>query len=287
MDALVARLGASNHGVVSVAQLRDLGLGKDAILARVRAGWLHRVHRGVYAVGHPNLTEPGKDLAAVLACGEGAVLSHAFAGARWRLLKRPYGPVHVTTPRHRRQRDGIRVHHSSLPAGDVTVRDGIPITTPARTLVDMADILAPSALRRALERAERAGLVDRRELAPRRGRRRVVTAPHRFTRSGVERRFLRLLAEHGLPLPETNQMLHGWEVDCLWREEGVVVEVDVYATHSDLGAFERDRVKQIDLEERGLRVRRITDRRIAEAPLDTVRTVRRALGLSPPHVPRP
>jgi very-short-patch-repair endonuclease len=278
-EVLIAAIAARQHGVVSIGQLLSCGLSRDAVRARVRAGLLYPVHRGVFAVGHPGLTDLGHDMAAVLACGPGAVLSHASAVALWGLGRRPRGAAHVTVDRHRRGRAGVVVHVSrTLAPADRAHHLGVPVTSPARALIDFADVATPAQLRRALEAAERAGLVDRAELeVPRPGRRRVVHAPHRFTRSGLERRVLRLIREAGLPLPETNQVVLGWEVDCLWRAQRAVLEVDALHTHRDVGVFERDRRKQNSLEDAGYRVRRVTDTMVHE-PGEVVRTVRRLLG---------
>ena len=277
-DALVARIAARQHGTITTAQLLACGLSKDGILRRLRAGRLHQIHRGVYAVGHSGLTDHGLDMAAVLAVGPGGLLTHAHAVAVWGLRPRPRDDIHVTAPRTRRPRPGLVIHVvRSMPAADMTVRFGIPVTSPARSLVDYADIATPTQLRRALEAAERAGLVDRAELRlPRPGRRRVVHAPHRFTRSGLERRVLGLIRGAGLPLPETNQVVLGWEVDCLWREQRAILEIDAHHTHGDPTAFERDRRKQNALEEAGYRVRRVTDT-MAREPGEVVRTVTRLL----------
>ena len=249
----VALLAAQQHGVVEVAQLRALGMDADMVSRWVRAGRLHRLHRGVYAVGHPSITWHGRMLAAVLACGPGAVLSHRSAGALWRF--RPYdGLPEVTVPRTgARHRKGLHVHVSgTLDEAVVTVREGIPVTTPKRTMVDLADVLVASALARALDGAERAGLVEREGLlVPPPGRRRVVVAPHRFTRSGFERRFLAALADWDLPLPETNQLVAGWEVDCLWRDRDLVVELDSAHTHLNHASFESDRRKDEALDAAG------------------------------------
>jgi very-short-patch-repair endonuclease len=277
-EVLIAAIAARQHGCISIAQLLACGLTRDAVRSRVLAGLLHPVHRGVFAVGHPGLSDLGRDLAAVLACGPGALLSHASAVALWGLGPRPAGAVHVTVPRHRRSRPGIVVHVSvDLPASDAGLRFGIPVTSPARTLVDYADVATPTRLRRALEAAERAELVQRADLEPPRpGRRRVVRAPHRFTRSGLERRVLERIRSAGLPLPETNQVVLGWEVDCLWRDQRAVLEIDAWHTHRDAGAFERDRRKQNALEDAGYRVRRLTDTMVSE-PGEVARTVARLL----------
>jgi very-short-patch-repair endonuclease len=213
-------------------------------------------------------------MAAVLACGPGAVASHTTAAALWGIHERER-PLHVTTPRHRRARDGIVVHTSPSAWPAATTRHGIPVTDAARTLTDCADLLGPAGLRMAVEAAERAHLVDRRDLTPLPGRRRVVRAPHRFTRSGLERRVLRLIRAAGLPEPETNVALHGWEVDCLWRDRRAVLEVDSFFTHGDATGFERDRRKQNDLEDRGYRVRRVSDVLVDERPAEAQRVITR------------
>jgi hypothetical protein len=257
----VALLAAEQHGVVSVEQLRALGMDAKMVARWVRAGRLHRLYRGVYAVGHPALTWHGRALAAVLACGSGAVLSHRSAAALWGF--RPHdGLPEVTVPRTgARSQAGMRLHVTrALGAAAVTVRDGIPVTSPERTLVDLAVVLTRSALARAVDAAERAGLVERIDLVPPPpGRRRVIVAPHRFTRSGFERRFLAALAAWDLPLPETNQIVAGWEVDCLWRDRALIVELDSAHTHLNHASFESDRRKDEALDAAGLAVRRVTD----------------------------
>jgi predicted transcriptional regulator of viral defense system len=160
IDRAIARLAANQHGVVSVDQLRAIGLDLDAISYRVRVGWLYRVHRGVYAVGHPHLTVEGRWMAAVLACGQGAVLSHRSAAALWGMLPSQPGFPEVTVPGHggRRRREGIRLHRSiSLYPAHATLRLGIPVTTPARTLADLRRCATPDELREALRQAERRG----------------------------------------------------------------------------------------------------------------------------------
>ena len=135
-DTRIARVAARQHGVVAADQLYMAGLTPQMVKTRVRNGRLHRIHRGVYAVGHPGLSREGSWMAAVLACGKGAVLSHRAAGALWRITTAPE-VIDVTVPGNagRGHRDGIRIHRSStLAPGDCTARDSIPVTKPARTL---------------------------------------------------------------------------------------------------------------------------------------------------------
>src|SRR5688572_5406659 len=162
-DAIIAVLAARQHGVVTHEQLIDAGLGRGAIARRVRIGWLHRMHRGVYSVGHPPLTREARWMGAVLAHGDGAALSHACATALWEI--RPYRGVYidVTVPSRtgRASRERIRLHRSSIfSAGDVTTHRGIPVTTIARTLLDVAATFNAPALARTIEQTEIRRLFD-------------------------------------------------------------------------------------------------------------------------------
>src|SRR4051794_18426125 len=158
VDGRIGALAARQHGVVSLAQLVALGLSRDAVYRRARAGQLHRVHTGVYAVGHTRLTQRGRWMAAVLAGGEGAALSHRSA-ASLRGLLAVRGPTHVTVPRTLRNRDGIQFHAQSLQFDELTEYDGIPVTTVARTLLDIA-ATEPRELERAFNEAEYLRLWD-------------------------------------------------------------------------------------------------------------------------------
>ena len=156
-DAAVARIAARQHGVVTAGQLAASGIGKDGAYRRARSGRLHRVHRGVYAVGHPGLGNEGRWMAAVLACGEGAALSHRSAAELWDLLSPRPGAVDVTVPRGRDRRAGIRLHRSPLLTSDATtLRNGIAVTTPARTLADLRRAVSAETLRKAIREASSA-----------------------------------------------------------------------------------------------------------------------------------
>lgn len=217
-DLQIARTAARQHGVVSTAQLAANGVSKDSITARVRSGRLHRIHRGVHAVGHAGLADEGRWMAAVLACGDGAVLSHRSAAVLWGMLGRQAGPVHVTVPTRggRRARSGIRIHRSPhLPGAATARRHGIAVTTPQRTLEDLRRELAPGELRRAIREAEIAGLaVDARALAPDRAS------------SHLELRFLAACRRHRLPPPDVNVRVGRFLVDFLWPGERLIVETD-------------------------------------------------------------
>ncbi|MEA2126126.1 MAG: hypothetical protein QOI80_2908, partial [Solirubrobacteraceae bacterium] len=154
---------------------------------------------------------------------------------------------------------------------------GLRVTTPARTLTDLADTLTPTQLQLATSTAERLGLVDRASLPSPPGRRKVVRGRHVFTRSENERAFLRILRAHGLPMPEVNVDVDGREADFFWRRQGLVVEIDAWHTHGNRRSFENDRLKDEHYADRGLRVRRITDTRLHHEPDGVAETVRRAL----------
>jgi very-short-patch-repair endonuclease len=266
-DARVAAIAARQHGVVSIRQLREVGLSDDAVSGRVRAGRLHRVHRGVYAVGHPRLTFHGRGMAAVLAVGEG-YLSHRSAAALWRLLPPQPGPMDVSLPTRngRRGRRGIRLHRPvSSPPGEVTRRDGIPVSTPARTLADLRAALEPSTWRRALRQAEVLGL----ELGP--------VAESDLTRSELERRFLRLCRRSGLPMPEVNVPVGRRVADFLWRERRLIVETDGYRFHRGREAFESDRTRDLELRALGFEVIRLSHRQVVGAAPQVVAVLRQAL----------
>jgi very-short-patch-repair endonuclease len=231
-DASVAKIAARQHGVVTIEQLFRAGLSHTSVRRRVAAGLLHRLYRGVYAAGHTSVSREGRWIAAVLACGPEAALSHASAAHLWSLAPTSPSWAHVTVPgtQGRAHRRGIVLHRSAtLRPEDTTFRHNIPVTTQARTRRDMGWT------------AER-------------------------TRSDLERAFLRLLRSHELPLPEVNQRIGPYEVDVLWRTERLVVELDGYAFHSDRASFESDRRRDRELQARGYVVLRFTYREVIEEP---------------------
>jgi very-short-patch-repair endonuclease len=248
--AHIARLAANQHGVVSVAQLDRLGFHRQSLTRRVRAQQLHRVHRGVYAVGHLGLNEKGWWMAAVLACGPDAVLSHTSAAALWELLPQE-GFAHVTVPGNQRCRPRIRVHRSrTLFPSVVTRRAGIPVTTPSRTLADLRRLLPHPQFAAALRKAEFLGLrVDDR-------------FDHDHTRSELEARFLALCRRHRLPRPAVNERVGGYVVDFLWPGQRLIVELDGYQAHRGRSAFEADRARDAELKLLGYEVLRFTWRRL-------------------------
>jgi very-short-patch-repair endonuclease len=256
-DIEIARLADAQHGVVTRRQLLSLGVSKSGVDRRQAAGRLHRLYRGVYAVGHRPTSREARWMAAVLACGDGAALSHRSAVALWGLL-RPYeGPIEVSTPARsgRRRRKGIRLHRCvSLVEGTTTCRIGIPVTTPARTISDLRGVVPPHHWRRAVRQAELAGFA----LGPE-----VETDG---TRSDLERDFLRICRRAGLQAPEVNIKIGRWTVDFLWRAERLVVETDSYRYHRGRIAFQDDHARELDLRRHGFAVRRFDERQIEEEP---------------------
>ncbi|MBN1528948.1 MAG: type IV toxin-antitoxin system AbiEi family antitoxin domain-containing protein [Thermoleophilaceae bacterium] len=275
MDAAIAELAARQHGVVARRQLVELGLGEYAVRHRIRAGRLHVLHRGVYAVGHLRLSLAGARMGAALACGPGAALSDAAAGACWGLRPSGGALIDVTAPREVR-RPRIRVHVRRLPADERTVHDGIPITTVPRTLLDLAATLQPHQLAAAVNQAEVLRLTDPLSLPQllerypgRRGTRRVREVMGETTgvpRSELEALFQEFLRKADLPRPETNAAFHlagRWiEVDCLWREARVALELDGRMVHDTRASFESDRLRDRELVVAGWTPVRVTWRQL-------------------------
>lgn len=274
----IAELAGLQHGVVATWQLELLGVSRHMTARLVRVGHLHRLRYGAYAVGHRRLTRAGGWMAAVLACGPEAMLSHRAAAALWGLRRGSPGTVDVTIPgRCRRARRGIRVHRSrQIEHG--AIREGIPVTSLHRTLLDYAAVAERHELRLAFEAAERQELLELRILSTlldaNKGRRGVgalreliaeqISPPD--TRSSLERRFLELVRAASLPEPQVNVVVEGYVVDFFWPKERLIVEVDSYAYHRSRRSFEEDRGKDLKLQLAGNRVLRITDARIDRRP---------------------
>jgi very-short-patch-repair endonuclease len=295
-DRAVAALAGAQHGVVARVQLRDLGLTGAAIDRRVATGRLHVVHRGVYAVGHPVLGRHGRWLAAVLACGPGAALSHASAAALWELRASAATRTDVTVRRSgRAQRAGLRIHRPrTLSAEEITTHEGIPVTTPARTILDLAATLQRRRLERLLDQAETTRVTDVPSLIAmarahpgHRGAGRLLATlgTHRtgttMTRSELEERLLRLCREHDLPLPMINERVAGLEVDVLFADARLVVEADSWQYHRTRHAFERDRERDAILARAGHRTLRFTDRQLEHQAAAVAQTIRAALAMAP------
>jgi hypothetical protein len=244
-DQVIARIAARQHGVIWYAQLLGARLSPSGISRRVATGRLHRIYRGVYAVGHRPVTREAKWIAAVLACGQGAALSHRAAAELWRMLPPKDGAVDasVPVPGGRKPQRGIRLHRSpSLPSATMR-RHGIAVTNPARTIRDLRRIAASQEVEAAIAQAE----VLRLPIDLHRG------FLHEPTRSRLERAFLRLCRRHGLPKPEVNVRLGPYRPDFLWRDLRLVVETDGWQTHGTRSAFEADRARDARLLTMGFR----------------------------------
>jgi predicted transcriptional regulator of viral defense system len=297
----VARIAARDHGVVDAEDLRACGLDKHAVARRVGAGRLHPKHRGVYAVGHPRLTLHGRFMAAVKACGPDAVLSHYSAAVLYSLVDWDDRFPEVTVlGSWKREHPGLRIHRSEhLPQQDRTRRHGIPVTTPARTLVDLAAVVDPRRERRAvnqalaLKRVTLPQLARRLDDAP--GRRgaatlRTILLTAAPTRSDLEDALLDVVLSGGLAPPDVNVPLDlaGRIVipDLRWPAERLVVEADSRTWHDNPLARHDDAERQAVLEAHGERVLRVTWRQAVGQPARTLARLR-AAGAPPKYPPRP
>jgi Transcriptional regulator, AbiEi antitoxin/Protein of unknown function (DUF559) len=303
-DVEIGRLAERQHGVVSLAQLQLAGLSARAVRDRVAAGRLIRIHRGVYAVGHARLTQHGRWMAAVLAYGPGAVLSHRSAAALHGLRPDNRSKIDITVPSvSGKARPGIDVHRSAtLAAADVTEVDGIPCTSVARTLLDLAEAVDERGVEKAVDRAEVLGVFDRRAVEDvlsravgRRGARvvRAVLAGYEgptLTDQELEERFFALCREAGMRRPEVNVWIGldggiAYKVDFLWRAERLIVETDGWGSHRTRRAFEEDRRRDRRLRLAGWDVVRFTWRDVEREPdevTETLRALWRARRATPP-----
>lgn len=314
LEQRIDAIAEKQHGVVTLQQLREAGLTRQMVWDRVRKGRFAPLHRGIYRVG-PRLSDRTEEMGAVLACGPRALISHRSAAALWELLPSPrhaahpvHLPVEVSVCRSDRgvAAAGILAHRiTTLGPGDRTVREGIPVTTPSRTLLDLAalaarrpgrldrDPLPPVGqrdLERAIAKAEREGLATVADL------RAHLTASPRwpgsvllrrildqeggpaFTRSEAEARLLDMMRTAHLPPPRTNAQVGRYELDFLWGEAGLAIEVDGYAFHASRDRFEGDRVRDADLAALGILVIRVTWRQILNEPAAVIGRIARALG---------
>jgi very-short-patch-repair endonuclease len=276
----LAELATRQHGVVTTAQLAELGFSRSAVAKATESGRLERLHRGVYAVGHGDLSWEGRCLAAVLACSP-AVASHWTAAWMWGLLASRPTKFHLSARATRHSRCGFSIHSANLVREDLTRLEGIPVTSVERTVLDLA-ALAPRRTERVLGRlADQPrgidlrrfeSLLDRNEGHHGYGRLRKELLLYRsdpdpaFTRSKLEKRFRRVLRQAGLPLPAANFVVDGYELDCWWEAERVAVEVDTYGTHGSRRSFEEDRRRTRELGRRGIAVERVTDRQLDDEP---------------------
>ena len=288
VERAIARIGARQDNVISLDQLLSAGLGRGAITHRVRARWLQRLHRTVYLLGAAPPTLMARAQAAAMACGAGAVVSHRSAAEMFGLLAETERDVDVTVAgRNLAPRAGIRRHRvAELPRHDVTKMRGIPVTSVARTIADLAateperDVEAAfqEALYRKIVASPAVAAIIKRE--PRRKGAPVIRAlieDPRMTRSEKERKLLRLIDAAQLPRPVTNVRLHGCLVDVYWPEQGLVVEFDGHRAHGHRLAFESNRKRDQVLLAHGVRVMRVTDRHLGREPVAVAARIAMAL----------
>jgi predicted transcriptional regulator of viral defense system len=289
----LAELATRQFGVVATRQLDALGYSKSSVAKAARVGRLHRVHRGVYVVGHRTLTWHGRCMAAVLASYP-SVASHFSAAWLWGLLR--YRPeIHVTSRGIRRAQRTFATHSADLAHADLTRRDGIPVTSLSRTILDTAVTSRPRTVRRHIQLAEDLKVFDLREMNDllertkgHRGQAKVRAALELydekpvFTRSGLERRFLEIVREAGLPEPAMNIFVAGYEIDAYWADHRFGVELDVYETHGSRLSFEEDRERDDELLLAGIETTRVTGPRLDREPGAVVDSLRRHLARRAP-----
>jgi very-short-patch-repair endonuclease len=290
---LLIGLAAKHYGLLTRRQLLDAGLTRDFIDGRVKCGLMRRVHAGVYQFG-PVTASRSRERAALLACN-GGVISHRSAAALWQMLpeQQALNPVDVTLcTHHGGGRPGIRLHRGLARKDEITAIEDLRVTTPARTLLDIGSVSARD-LERALGVGERLQVDLRDQLAAllarypkRRGTgtlRALLADPSSgsFTRSQAEEKLLDLVRAAGLPKPEMNVVLHGFEVDCLWRDARLVVEVDGYAFHGSHRAFVSDRRRDGVIIAAGMRVLRLTWRQLTRERDRTLAQLAQALVTRP------
>lgn len=295
VDRVIREVAAGQHGVVTRRQLIAAGVRRGAVERRVRSGHLAPIHRGIYRVG-PVVAPRAGEMAAVLACGEAALLSHQSAAHLWEIggTDRGNAPVHVSVRAGRPAPRGVRVHRvRAIRPAEVTTVDEVPVTTPARTLLDLSASAEARELERAVAEAFARRLTSRSEIQeliahyPRRpgiARLRslleVATGPA-LTRSEAEERFLALVRRAELPEPEANVEVAGFPVDFLWRSAGLVAEIDGFAYHSSRARFERDRRRDAVLVGAGFRVIRVTWRQLVRKHEALIASLGLALGQGP------
>ena len=258
----IAAIAHRQHGVIAIRQLMQI-VGSGAVKHMVQTGRLHRVYRGVYAVGHSRLTREGRYMAAVLACGDGALLSHRSAAWLWG-LRLDHWKIEVTA---RSGPKPIVVYRTRRPA-PAAIRDSVPVTGLGRTLVDLADVVSATRLERAFEDADRLQLLNLADVQPIPGRRgtanlRRVLAGLRpgETRSELEHRFKRFLRDYGFPWPVFNALVDGMLVDAYWPAHQIIVELDSWEFHGKARRpFEEDRAKSNRLQLKDYKILRVTSR---------------------------
>ncbi len=290
-ELAIAWVAARQLGLITAAQLHAAGVGRGSIEWRLANGALHRVFRGVYLVGHSIFAPGSLEFAAVLACGDRTIVSHRSAAALWKLASAPEGEAEVTVvARDCRPREGLRVHTvERLSATDRGRCSGIPITSPARTIIDFAATAGAEELERAIAEAQALRLTTEPQIlaaaerAPNRAGvanvRAILRQPGgpKRTRSAGERAMLRLIRAARLPEPRTNHLVAGYTADYLWPEERLIVELDSRDFHTTPWAFERDHRRDIVHKDAGYEVLRVSGRQLDDAPFYIGAVIARAL----------
>jgi very-short-patch-repair endonuclease len=289
-DHLIYELAAKQHGLVTRAQLMEASVSRHIIDRRLRSGLLRAIHAGVYQVG-PVVAPRARELAAVLACAGGTV-SHQTAAALWELLpaQNPYEPVHVTLRhgQHCGRRPGINAHRSAIASDEIARIENIPVTSAARTILDLSEQLSERKVEQALAHAERQRIIRQRDVLglldryPRRAARTMRSilgrdAPPAFTRSVAEDRLLGLMRTAALPEPELNVIVEGIEIDCYWRTARLAIEIDGYEYHKSTRAFVRDRQRDSALAAAGIQVIRLSWQQVDKEREKTLVQIAQAL----------
>jgi very-short-patch-repair endonuclease len=288
VERAIARIAGRQDNVISGEQLLTAGLGRGAIAHRVKTGVWQWLHRNIYLLGPAPPSPMARARAAAMACGAGAVVSHRSAAEMFGLLPQNGGDVHVTVAgRNVAPRDGVRRHRvSAFARGEVTKMRGIPLTSVARTICDLAatelfrvvEAAFQEALYRDIVSPDRLAQVLARE--PRRKGAPVIRAlleDPRMTRSERERALVRLIDQAQLPRPLTNVRLHGYLADAYWPAEGLVIEFDGWQGHGHRNAFERDRKRDQVMLANGLRPMRVTDRHLRQESVALVARIAQSL----------
>lgn len=294
-DQRIAQIAGHQRGRIAQHQLLAAGVAYGAIRWMAARDRLFRLHRGVFAVGHLAPIELGAETAALLAVGDGAVLGSWSAARLWGLSPHSGdGLIHVVISGRRGPTlPGVAVHRTRiLDQRDVRIRAGLPLLSPARALLDIAEEVTDRQLELAFDRA----IVDRIIRPPevtellartdgrRGGPRLALLVEHlhgpTLTRSEAEERLLALIRAAGLPMPAVNQRLHGYEVDFHWRAERFVLEIDGFRFHSTRRAFEHDRRKDAALRAAGVTTMRVTWRQIEDEPLAVIARIAQAMAWS-------
>jgi very-short-patch-repair endonuclease len=290
-ERAIAELAARQENVITHEQLVRLGLGAGAIAHRLSVGRWQRLHRGIYVIGPSLPTLTARARAAALSYGEGAVISHRTAAELWGLLPPSEEEIHVTVPgRNARPHDGVRVHRvRALASVEISEKHDLPLTSPARTIFDLAATAPPRDTELALAEARIHRLATDRQLhqtvqrhPTAKGAATLKTLLEQeedsgYTRSAAERRLRELLRDAGLARPRFNEPLLGYVVDALWPEHRLVVEVDGYAYHRHRKAFENDRRRDQELVAAGYRVIRVTWLQLRDRPISVITSIAQAI----------